>query len=101
MSLPDLAVLAAPKVTATQLRAVLATDEGVLVHLPTGDTEAAPEGLTKRQALDASIVVVLDAREARSFLVAADGDTEAARYTAAARAASAVIGWRYAQEVTA
>lgn len=95
-----LTALQAPAVTGMQLRTVLATDRGVLVHLPTGDTEAAPEGLTKAQALDPALVVVLDAAEARSFLAAADGRTEAARYSAAARSASAVMAWRYAQEVT-
>lgn len=89
--------IGAPKVTGAQLRAVLAhpSREGVVLQLPTGDTEAAPAGLTKAQALDPNLVVVLTYGETVDYMAAADGDTEAQRARAAAAAATTVLAWQH------
>lgn len=80
----------APRITVTTLRAVLSTPAGVAVWLPTGDVEAAPTGLTKAQAMDPTLVVVLTSAEARSFLDATQGDERAA-----AVAATAALAWQH------
>jgi hypothetical protein len=79
----------APRITALHLRQALATPAGVVVQdLADGSTYALPHGLTKAQALDDSIVVVLTRDEAASYLAAADGS-----HPAAARAATTVLAW--------
>lgn len=83
--------LPAPRITVLTLRAVLATGEGVAVQLPTGGVEAAPTGLTKAQANDADLVVVLTHDEAAAFTASTDGD-----HKAAAAAATAVLRMQHA-----
>lgn len=79
----------APRITATLLRQALATPAGVVVQdLADGATYALPHGLTKAQSLDDSLIVVLTAAEAASYLRSADG-----HHAAAARAATTVLQW--------
>jgi hypothetical protein len=80
----------APRITTTALRAVLSTRDGLALWLPSGDVEAAPTGLTKAQATDPSLVVILTHAEAVSFLAATDGE-----HRAAAVAATATLAWQH------
>jgi hypothetical protein len=85
--------LAAPKITATQLRQVLATRAGLLAQdMADGRTYAYPKGLTKAEAMDESLVVVLTHDEAASYLAEADGD-----HARAAKVAALVLAWEMEQ----
>lgn len=81
--------LAAPRVTAAHLRQALVTRDGVVVQdATTGVTYALPQGMTKRQAMDETLIVVLTHGEAEAYVTAAGG-----QYGPAARAATTVLGW--------
>lgn len=83
----------APKITATQLRLALATRAGVIVQdLADGSTYALPKGLTKLQALDGNLCVVLPHEEAAFYLTEADGN-----HAKAARLATTVLAWEIQQ----
>lgn len=85
--------LPSPRLTATHLRQALATPVGVVVQdATTGRVFALPHGLTKPQALDETLVVVLTQREAAWYVEAAAGS-----YAAAARNATTVVRWEIEQ----
>lgn len=96
MSIPH-----APRLTVLAFRAVAQSRDGVAVWLTAVDAvEAAPAGLTKAQALDPSIVVILDVVEALSYLATARealgpdaGEREV--YRAATDAANASLSWQF------
>ena len=79
----------APLITATLLRQALATRAGVIVQdATTGATYAQPQGLTKSQSQDPTLVVVLTNEECEFYVRGAGG-----RHAAAARTASTVLRW--------
>lgn len=79
----------APRITATHLRQALATAEGVVVQDATsGDVYALPHGLTKLQATDGNLVVILTNAEAVSYLHAAEG-----HHGRAAQKATTILAW--------
>lgn len=79
----------APKITAAQLRQALATRAGLIVQdMADGRTYALPQGMTKQQTMDDSLVVVLTNEAAESYVLEADGS-----YAKAARTATTVLAW--------
>lgn len=90
-----------PRLTVLAFRAVAQSRDGVAVWLTAVDAvEAAPAGLTKGQALDPSIVVILDPVEALSYIATARealGVDATARevYRSATDAANASLSWQF------
>lgn len=84
----------APKITADAIRRVLGHSDSVVVHLLGIDfVDVAETGLSKAQAANENIVVVLTSAEARTYMDAADGDAaKAARTATAVLAMEQVLG---------
>lgn len=79
----------APRITAAVLRQALATAAGVVVQdVATGVTFALPQGMTKLQTMDETLVVVLTNDEAESYVRGAGG-----QYGPAAKTATTVLAW--------
>jgi hypothetical protein len=79
----------APRITSAHLRLALATRHGLIGQdLRSGMVIAFPAGLSKTEAMDPELVVLIDNQQARWFV-----DNVGGSYTDAAKSATAILAW--------
>jgi hypothetical protein len=81
--------IGAPQITATMLRQALATRAGVVVQdALIGTVYALPQGMTKLQTMDDTLVVIVTNQAAQDYVLECGGS-----YGRAAKLATLMLAW--------